>query len=196
MVSIQSWRVIAGRGEETAAEADLLRAGRTGDQTALARLLAPYRQPLYALCRGMLGAVDDAEEAVQETFLRALRALPGFRGEASVRTWLFRIAVNVCLEWRRARRPVASWDEAGASLASQTPSPESTALCHLRVMEALRALPPRHRAILLLKELEGWSAAEIAAALRVSEHRIRNELSRARRTLADWRQRDATGEEQ
>jgi RNA polymerase sigma-70 factor (ECF subfamily) len=177
------------------AEAALLQAALSGDRAALGRLLGLYKQPLYALCRGVLGHAEDADDAVGETFLRALRALPGFRGDAAVRTWLFRIAVNVCLEWKRARRPTEPWDEAHPATAAwrdhaSLPSPEVAALRRLRVIEALHTLPPRHRAILLLKELEGWSVAEIGAALRWNENRVRNELSKARRALAEWRRRE------
>jgi RNA polymerase sigma-70 factor (ECF subfamily) len=117
-------------------------------------------------------------------------AIPRFRGEAPVRAWLFRIAVNVCLEWKRAHHPTEPWDATDPSLSSDTASPEAIVLRQMRVMEALQALLPRHRAILLLKELEGWSLAEIAAALRWNTDRVKNELSRARRALADWRQRE------
>jgi RNA polymerase sigma-70 factor (ECF subfamily) len=171
-------------------EARLLPAARAGDRAALERLLAPHERRLYVLCRGILGHAQDAEDAVQETFLRALTALPRFRGDAPVRAWLFRIAVNVCLEWKRAHRPTEPWDAAGA-LPADAASPEAIVLRQMRVMEALQALLPRHRAILLLKELEGWSLEEIAMALRWNTDRVKNELSRARRALADWRQRDA-----
>jgi RNA polymerase sigma-70 factor, ECF subfamily len=181
-----------------AAEAVLLRAALSGDRASLGRLLGHHKQPLYALCRGILGHAEDADDAVGETFLRALRALHRFRGEASLRTWLFRIAVNVCLEWQRARRPTEPWDESRVPTSHLAlPSPEVAALRRLRILEALQTLPPRHRAILLLKELGGWSAAEIAAALRWNENRVRNELSKARRALADWRRREAgEGDEQ
>src|SRR5688572_12941816 len=170
MVSLERWRTapraawfgeVEGRGDE---EARLLQAAQTGDRTALTRLLAPYERRLYALCRGMLGHAQDAEDAVQETFLRALNALPRFRGEAPVRTWLFRIAVNVCLDSKRAQRPTEPWDEAHLLIPPDTDTPEAIVLRHLGVMEALHSLLPRHRAILLLKELDGWSVAEIAAA--------------------------------
>src|SRR4051794_13519738 len=82
--------------ESPAAEAMLLKAGRGGDRAALEELLALHKHPLYALCRGMLGHADDAEDAVQETFLHALRALSTFRGDAAFRSWLFRIAINIC----------------------------------------------------------------------------------------------------
>jgi RNA polymerase sigma-70 factor (ECF subfamily) len=183
--------------EDPGIEADLLRAARAGDRGALEHLLAPYERSLYALCRGMLAQPEDAEDAVQETFLRALRGLPGFRGEASLRTWLGRIAVNVCLEWKRsaARDPEpASLTGEGDEHSLATPdsaSPEAVVLRRMRILEALHALHPRPRAVLLLKEIEGWSVAEIGAALGWSGKRVQNELYRARRALAAWRRRDA-----
>jgi RNA polymerase sigma-70 factor, ECF subfamily len=184
-----------------AAEAALLRAGQAGDRAALERLVTLHKRPLYTLCRGILANADDAEDAAQETFLRALRALPRFRGDATFRTWLFRIAVNVCLQWKAAARREADsrsgepWDEGIAPPAPDSASPERIALRHLQVMEALRSLLPRHRAILLLRELEGWSVPEIAAALHWNEKRVRNELYKARRALAEWRRGVAEGDE-
>jgi RNA polymerase sigma-70 factor (ECF subfamily) len=200
MVGLQAWREWRGttcqagpnepaEGQET--EGQLLRAGREGDQEALARLLEPHERALYALCRGILGHPDDADDAVQETFFRALRALPRFRGDAAVRTWLFRIAVRVCLDWKRASPPTTPWDDEQAPAARAALSPEAIVLRHLSVLEALRTLLPRQRAVLLLKEVEGWSVAEIGAALRWNEKRVHNELYRARRALADWRRQEA-----
>lgn len=87
------WETRPGEPEEVAeapvSESDLLRAGQAGDRAALEQLLVPYERPLYALCRGILGDADDADDAVQETFLRALRALPGFRGDSAVRELAF-----------------------------------------------------------------------------------------------------------
>jgi RNA polymerase sigma-70 factor (ECF subfamily) len=177
-------------------ESDLLRAGQAGDRTALEQLLMPYERPLYALCRGILGHADDAEDAVQETFLRALRALSGFRGDSAVRSWLYRIAVNVCLDRKRSHQPTEPWDEDRSPPVSSNRSPESIALGRLRVMEALDALLPRQRVVLLLKELEGWNVSEIAAAMRWNEKKVYNELYKARRVLAEWQRRDAAeGEE-
>src|SRR5215467_10388084 len=125
MVGIEQWRrapgmVLADKIEDSE-ETLLLQAGQAGDRAALARLLAPHERRLYMLCRGILGHAQDAEDAVQETYLRALRALPGFRRDAPFRTWLFRIAVNVCLDWKRARRPTEPWDEAAGMADTTTP---------------------------------------------------------------------------
>src|SRR5437667_9616748 len=143
-----------------APEAALVQAGQAGDRTALDQLLALHERPLFALCHGILGHAEDAEDAVQETYLRALRALSGFRRDATFRTWLFRIAVNVCLNWKRDRRPTEPWDEGRADAPPNTATPEAIALRRLRVTEALSTLSPRHRAIFLLKVLEGWSVDE------------------------------------
>ena len=181
--------------ERPAAETALVRAGQAGDRTALARLLALHKEALLAFCYGILGHVEDAEDAAQETLLLALRALEGFRGDAAFRTWLFRIAVRLCLRHRAARRSTASLDDAGET-PNAAPSPETIALARLQVLEALQHLPPRHRAILLLKEREGWSVSEIAAALGWSGIRVKNELAKARRALVELRRQEAgKGEE-
>jgi RNA polymerase sigma-70 factor (ECF subfamily) len=177
-------------------ESELLRAGRAGDLAALDELLERHKPPLLGLCCGILGHADDAEDAVQETFLRALHGLAGFRGDAAFGTWLFRIAVNVCLRWKAGRHPVEPWDEDQAARGPDAASPETIALGHLRVMEALSSLPPDRRAVLLLKEREGWSVAEIALTMRWREKRVRNELYKARLALVEWRRREAgEGEE-
>jgi RNA polymerase sigma-70 factor (ECF subfamily) len=161
----------------------------------LEQLLSLHYRSLFVLCHGILGHAEDAEDAVQETFLRALHGLSGFRGDAAFRTWLFRIALNLCLRWKASRQPTEPWEEERLSTRAET-SPEAMALRHLRMREALRSLMPRHRALLLLKEREGWSLAEIAAALGWNEKRVENELAKARRALVEWRRRDlGEGEE-
>jgi RNA polymerase sigma-70 factor (ECF subfamily) len=191
MVSIRGRLAVGEIEGGPAEESALLRAGQAGDRAALEQLLARHKGPLYALCRGMLGHSEDAQDAVQETFLRALRALPRFRGDAAVRTWLFRIAINVCLKWKAAHPPTLRWDEEGPAFQKGSPSPEVDALRRLRMMEALASLTPRQRAVLLLKELEGWSMAEIASRMGWNDKRVDNELYKARRALADWRRGEA-----
>jgi RNA polymerase sigma-70 factor (ECF subfamily) len=177
--------------ERPATEPALLRAGRAGDRRALDQLLALHERALVALCHGILAHAEDAEDAAQETFLRALRALPRFRGDASFRTWLLRIAANVCLNWKRDHHPTEPWDEELACIPLHTASPEAIALQRLEVTEALSHLPPRHRAILLLRELEGWSLGEIAGVMGWNSKRVQNELYKARRALAEAQARDA-----
>jgi RNA polymerase sigma-70 factor, ECF subfamily len=179
-----------GVDERPAAEAALLRAAQGGDREALEQLVRRHQRPLFGLCYGTLGHAEDAEDAVQETFLRALRGLSDFRGDASFRTWLYRIAINICLNWKRDHRPTGPWDEERSSALAPpgaSVSPETAALRNLQMREALGTLLPRHRAILILKEREGWSVAEIARALRWKTKRVEHELSKARHSLAEWR---------
>ena len=189
MVSVQGWIAVRETEGEPTGESALLRAGQRGDLAALDQLFLGNQHALFTLCYGILGRVEDAEDAVQETFFRALRSLSSFRGDARFRSWLFRIALNICLRWKAARRDTELLDEERAN--SSDVSPEAIAMAHLRLIEALSCLTPHHRAILLLKEREGWSAAEIAAAMGWNEKRVYNELFKARRTLVEWRKREA-----
>jgi RNA polymerase sigma-70 factor (ECF subfamily) len=191
MVGVQEWSAVGERPRVPGAEAALLSAGQSGDRAAIEELLAPHKGALLALCCGILGHREDGEDAAQETVLRALRALPRFRGEATFRTWLLRIAVNVCINWKRDRRPAEPLEELCADHLPGALSPEAIALRRLQVLEALSTLRPRHRAVLLLKEREGWSMTEIGAALGWNEKRVENELYRARRALVEWRRRNA-----
>jgi RNA polymerase sigma-70 factor (ECF subfamily) len=191
-VDVQQWSLaVNGSDERPIAEAALLRAAQAGDRAALEQFVALHERPVRVLCHGILGHVEDAEDAAQETFLRALRALPRFQhGQATLRTWLFRIAVNVCLNWKRSRRPMEPWDEEHSQPGLESASPEAIALCRLQVTEALGRLSPRHRAVLLLKVVEGWSLAEIGAAMGWNRVRVKNELASARRTLAQWQEQN------
>jgi RNA polymerase sigma-70 factor (ECF subfamily) len=181
-----------GEIEEGALREDaLVRAGQAGDRAALDQLLALHERSLFTFCHDILRHAQDAEDAVQETFLRALRALAGFRQDAAFRTWLFRIALNVCLQWKASRPHTEPWDEERLPPGSAGGSPESIALHHLRVREALSALMPRQRAVLLLRAREGWSVGEIAAAFEWSERRVEYELAMARRALFEWRRRES-----
>jgi RNA polymerase sigma-70 factor (ECF subfamily) len=196
MIGLQEWSAVGDTEGGRAAEAVLLRACQRGDRAALEQLLTPHQRPLLAFCHGMLGHTEDAEDAAQETLFRALRSLPRFRGEASFRTWLLRIAVNVCLNWKRGRRPTEPLDEASLVTSRDVSCPEAIVLRRLQMTDALNALRPHHRAVLLLKEQEGWSMTEIATALQWSVKRVDNELYRARRALVEWRRRnEGEGEE-
>jgi RNA polymerase sigma-70 factor (ECF subfamily) len=175
------------------AEAALIQAGLAGDRAALEQLLAPHELALIAFCYGILGHAEDAEDAAQETIVRALRALASFRGEAAFRSWLFQIALHLCLRWKSRRHPTEVWDEEKETLASRTTTPEELALNHLRLLEALDRLPPQRRAVLLLKEWEGRNMMEIGQMMGWSRTRVKNELYKARRALVEW-QRQETGE--
>jgi RNA polymerase sigma-70 factor, ECF subfamily len=187
LLGTDTWRVVSDRQEAGDPEEALLAAARAGDRHAAERLLGPYESALLCLGRGILGHAEEAEDAVQETYLRALRGLAGFRGGSTFKTWLFRIGVNVCLEWKRARRPVATLaDERVAAMAGYTPD----MLGCLRMADALASLLPRHRAVILLRELHGFTVAEIAGTMGWSQTKVQNELYKARKTLAEWRRRE------
>jgi RNA polymerase sigma-70 factor (ECF subfamily) len=170
-----------------------------------------HRSALVGHCYRMLGSAFDAEDAVQETMVRAWQNLAKFEGRSSLRTWLYRIATNVCLDARsdrsrRARpvedgprrtvdddletRPRTHWLEPipdAHALPSDANPHELTVLrqsIRLAFVAALQHLPPRQRAALILSEVLGWSAAEIADALDTSVPAINSALQRARATLA------------
>jgi RNA polymerase sigma-70 factor (ECF subfamily) len=173
--------------------------------------LEAHRSALTGHCYRMLGSPMDAEDAVQETMVRAWQALERFEGRSSVRTWLYRIATNVCLDAlsSRARRarpieegPVGTVDDAlevrerahwlepipDAEALPADSDPYEQALMRqsirLAFVAALQHLPPRQRAALVLTEVLGWSAAEVSECLETSTAAINSALQRARATLA------------
>jgi RNA polymerase sigma-70 factor (ECF subfamily) len=173
-------------------------------------LVHPYRRELAAYCYRMLGSLTDAEDQVQETLLSAWRGIDGFEGRSSVRSWLYRIATNRCLDAlrRRPRRetpeehgppseplvPLANPDpERWIEPAPPTlwegapPSPEASFSAResvqLAFVVALQHLPATQRAVLILREVVGWSAAEVAALLDTTVASVNSALQRARATL-------------
>jgi RNA polymerase sigma-70 factor (ECF subfamily) len=185
-------------------------AGRVGAMVTPAHL-EEHRSALIGHCYRMLGSAAEADDAVQETMVRAWRNLERFEGRSSLRTWLYRIATNVCLDAladrsRRARPvelgPVCSVDDELTALPGSRwiePIPDVSALpadadpaelvalresIRLGFVTALQHLPPKQRAVLLLAEVLGWSAAEIAESLGISVAAVNSALQRARATLA------------
>jgi RNA polymerase sigma-70 factor (ECF subfamily) len=193
-------------------EPELLAAALAGDESAYAGLVEPQRAGLRAHCYRMLGSVQDAEDAVQETLLRAWQSLLSFEGRSSLRTWLYTIATNVCLraiERRPARvlpvdygPPGDPHELLGEPLVESTwiePYPEEPALeegpagpearyeqresIELAFIAALQNLPARQRAVLILRDVLGFSGAEVAAALETSPASVYSALQRAHRTV-------------
>jgi RNA polymerase sigma-70 factor, ECF subfamily len=149
-----------------------------------------HRAELTAYCQRMLGSPFDAEDAVQETFLRAWRASGRFEGRASLRTWLYRIATNVCLDalGRSARQPVPVEDVPELVVEPcRDPDPSDRALARETARHALLAaiglLPPRQRAVLLLRDVLSWRASEVAALLGTTTAAVNSALQRAHASL-------------
>jgi len=197
----------------TERERDLLAAARRGDEDAYAGLVAPYRAALHAHCYRMLGSLPDAEDALQESLLRAWRGLPRFEGRSSLRSWLYTIATNACLKAieRRPRRvlpldyggPGDPGDGPGRPLVESVwidPYPdreiglddglaapearyEQRESVELAFIAALQQLPVRQRAVLILRDVLGLSGAETAGALETTPASVYSALQRAHRTL-------------
>jgi RNA polymerase sigma-70 factor, ECF subfamily len=167
----------------------LLIAARAGDTDAIERLLLPHEPGLRALCRGMLVRPEDAEDALQETYLRALRGLDGFRGNSTLRTWLTRIAIRVCTDFQTARKTDVSLEQSSEDtvtpLSLTVASPERSVVRASLLDEALSVLSPVRRIAILLKA-EGWTLEEIGNAQNWSVARTKVELFRARQALEKW----------
>ena len=182
-------------------ERGLLEAAQAGDEYAFRELVEPLRPELHAHCYRMLGSVHDADDALQDTLLRAWRALPGFEGRSSLRAWLYRIATNSCLkliaaptEARAAarlwpgRRPARRARRRLAEVAWLEPYPEAPDASYeqregveLAFVAALQHLPPRQRAVLILRDVLGFSAGEVGEALHAAPDAVYSILQRAHR---------------
>jgi len=172
----------------------LLVALKTGSREAFARLVDETSGQIYRTALQMLGSEQDAEDVLQNTYIKALRALPGFEGRSSLTTWLYRIAVNEALMLLRQRQPAAlSLDEtdpfdpeaesAGMELSDFCCLPEGELLTSesRRFMnQAIQSLPPTLRAVFVMRDLEGLSIQETAEALNISESNVKIRLLRAR----------------
>jgi RNA polymerase sigma-70 factor (ECF subfamily) len=164
-------------------DAALIAAARTGDRGAIDELLARYEQRIYRFGLRMCGDEDAAREVLQETMLAAFRNLPGFRGTASLSTWLFQIARNSCIKARRGVQPNVPIDEHVPAI---DPAPDVQV--HARqIGEALAAaiatLPPDQRETLVLRDVEGLSAEEAAAVVGIDIGALKSRLHRARMAL-------------
>jgi RNA polymerase sigma-70 factor, ECF subfamily len=167
----------------------ILKRFNNGDISAFEELVLKYQDRIYNLCRHMLGNTHDAEDAAQVTFLKAYQNLTKFKSEFSLYTWLYRIAVNTCLDYKK--RPFfesffKNADEGEAFIdepASDCPSPEKlyeSKQIGLALHNSIKHLPSKLRAAIILKEIEGLSYKEIADILEVSIGTVKSRISRAR----------------
>ncbi len=193
---------------------DLIAAARAGDEEAFRQLIDPHQRELQVHCYRILGSAQDAEDALQETLLAAWRGLGGFEARSSVRTWLYRIATSRCLNALRAsgRRPRLDWpmpeldppeptrlgevswlqpypDALLDGLADSLPGPEAryeaSEAISLAFVTALQLLPPRQRTVLILRDVLGFHAREVADILETTEESVTSALKRARAATAD-----------
>jgi RNA polymerase sigma-70 factor (ECF subfamily) len=183
------------RAKMEPAESDircLLARAQAGDERAFRELVEPYRRALQVHCYRMLGSPQDAEDIVQETLLRAWRALERFEPRAPVRTWLYRIATNACLDEieSRPRRPEPVEPFPSELLAeASTPTYDPAARYALReglelgLLAAIQLLPGRQRAVLILRDVLGWTGPEVAALLDSTVASVNSALQRARATI-------------
>ena len=207
----------------TAVTGDLLARAQNGDAGAFRELTGPYRRELQVHCYRMLGSFQDAEDALQETLLAAWQALSGFEGRASLRTWLYRIATNRCLNARRSagRRQAKEWDIPNVEPPEPTrlgevvwlePYPdallegaidvplgpearyEQTESISLAFVTALQVLPPRQLAVVILRDVLGFHASEVADMLDSTVDSVSSALKRGRATL-ERRQQPAVDRE-
>jgi RNA polymerase sigma-70 factor (TIGR02960 family) len=179
------------------------RAARAGDETAFAALAERHRRELHVHCYRMMASFDEAEDLVQETFLRAWRARETFEGGPAFRAWLYKIATNACLDAirRRSRRvpslssvaevpwlqpyPDRLLDEVAPSDAEPDAVVVARETIELTFLAVIQLLPPRQRAVLILRDVLDWSAAETAELLETSVAATNSALQRARATLRD-----------
>jgi RNA polymerase sigma-70 factor, ECF subfamily len=193
---------------EVAAE---VAAARTGDKTAFATLVERYRRELRVHCYRMLGSFEDSEDLVQETFLRAWRRRESFEGRSTLRAWLYRIATNACLDFLdrqpRTRQVASGANYSGAPPPAMIPwlqpypdrllegiapgdeEPEAAVVSRetmeLAFLAAIQHLPPRQRAVLIVRDVLGWPAKDTAALLETSVASVNSALQRARPKLRD-----------
>jgi RNA polymerase sigma-70 factor (TIGR02960 family) len=196
------------RGDD---ERVLLQRARAGDEEGFRQLTEPYRREIQVHCYRMLGSLTDAEDTLQETMLAAWRGLAGFQARSSLRSWLYRIATNQCLNTLRAashrspaepvppfsppeptRRGEITWlqpypDDLLEGIADSAPGPEARRLAteavELAFVAALQRMPPRQAAALLLRDVLGFGAHEVAGMLDTTQTAVKGTLQRARAAL-------------
>jgi RNA polymerase sigma-70 factor (ECF subfamily) len=182
-----------GTKPDAADDRKLVRAAQKGDGQAFRELVTKYQRRVYQLALGMMKDPDDAMDISQETFVRVHRYLPSFKGDSSFFTWTYRIAMNLCLDAQRRkgraeRIDAEEGDEAEIEAAMDPPSaalagPQRAALnaeLKEKLDEALQSLSGNHRAILLLREVEGLSYEELAKVLGIRKGTVMSRLFHAR----------------
>jgi len=170
------------------ADLELAARCRAGDADAFEELYRQHARRLYSLVVRMLGSAQDAEDLLQEVFLQAHRKLPGFRGESTLGTWLYRLTMNHCLDHLRGRQAKMSraTDSIEAENADEPAAPDPavpSAISRMDLERAIEALPPGSKAAFLLHDVEGFEHREIASILGISEGTSKSQVHKARLKL-------------
>lgn len=188
-------------------DSDVLAAARAGDEQAFVRLAGAHRQALHVHCYRILGSLYDADDALQESMLRAWRSIDRYEPRAPLGAWLYRIATNVCLRMleQRNRRLGATVDghlePYPDRLLDEIPSPEQgpddvieeRESIGLAFVTAMQLLPPKQRVVVVLRDVLGWTASEVADLLEDSVPAVNSALQRARRRLERERREQSLG---
>jgi len=179
-------------GTAVSDEPQLIRASLAGDSASFGRLVCRYQDRLYHTVVHVVGSREDARDLVQDAFVQAFLRLESFQGASAFYTWLYRIALNLSLSWKRKQRPIQSVDQvrevSGSEPIDQGARPEQNLDQDERagqVRRALAQLSDEHRQVLVLREMEGASYETIAAMLELPIGTVRSRLHRARLELRD-----------
>lgn len=175
-------RLARSRSEDALAERALVLSAQAGSDEAFAGLVRRHQRRAYAVARSIVLTHDDAEDAVQEGFLHAWRALERFRPEQAFGAWLHRIVANASLDIAR-RKKVRDADELKESVSSPFHDPAVRAELRGRLGKALQELPERQRSVLVLHDIQGYKHSEIGALLKIPEGTARSDLHHARSAL-------------
>lgn len=172
----------------------ILARARRGELSAFEELVTLYEKRVFAVALRSSGSPEDAADITQETFLRAWRAMDSFRGDSGFSTWLFRIAMNLCVDHARRKnaapltQPLVGEDDVERPIPDPAPTPEQkleNSELGRELAEALGEVSEEHRRIVLLRDVSGLSYTEIAETLEISEGTVKSRLSRARLALRE-----------
>jgi len=184
------WSDQAEESQMDDADEALVRQSQSGDPKAFECLIVRHQRMIYSLTYRMTGSTADAEDLVQETFIRAYRNIGSYRAVSKFSTWLYRIAINVCLTWRQreARRVEAhaDWAKIAESSGANGESTRAEIECGSRAHAALLKLPPKQRAAIALTVYEGLNHSEAAKVLGCSETTVSWRVFVARNKLKRW----------
>jgi len=173
---------------EAAADADIVARSQAGDADAFETLYRRHSARIYTLACRMAGSAEDGEDLLQEIFLQAYRKLESFKGEAALGTWLYRLALNHCLDYVRSRRAKMNklTETLDADPMLEPRAPRETPIARLDLERAIERLPDGCREAFVLHDVEGFGHKEIAGRLEIAEGTSKSQVFKARAKLRAW----------